>query len=191
MWIDHCESLPGQEMTTVGQPIKHLARPDRESLAKHVSVLSYELLGLLACKHKQPENDPTRAPTESPGGAACRATIPTELSLHGPKVVKPRLDLDHEQDFRGGMKRNDVNPTVPSALDDLGFSCSPPTRGLQAALDIPGAAGMNQVPLAARSDHDRRTKDQVDLEPERSTDPIDNIQRRICVEALDGGHISP
>lgn len=161
----------------------------RERLGYEVPIGSDHRLDLLAREREQPTDDSPRLPTEFVRQVEARPDVPAELTFDRPQVIEPGLDLDHEERPALPIERYEVDPAVRPTMDDLDFSGRQPTGSPQASIGIAGASSMNDV---ARSDphHDWWPGHKTDVDVQRPSDPIDEVEWWIRSPDLDIGDVA-
>jgi hypothetical protein len=103
---------------TLEQPIpildqtRHLACPDGERARHQFAIGAQDTLDLLRGEEQKPANDASRSPAEAPSHVEGRAFVPAELALDGPKIVDPRLELDHQHDSGLWIEGEEVDPAM-------------------------------------------------------------------------------
>ena len=112
------------------------------------------------------------------------AFVPGELPLGGSDVVEGCLHLDHEERSGSTIECHEINPAVRSALGDLDLPEALESVRLKPALNMGRASGVDDVTLAG-ADHRRLLSCDLEIEPERPGDALDDVDRRVRMAELD------
>jgi hypothetical protein len=135
---DRCEVAIGRELTIDGLGHEHKERPVRRA---HVP------------------------PSRTSGGAALRL-VPAERSLNLAEVVDLGLHLDHEQDARPMIEREEVDPARAEASSDLDLGDHLPTHALEPPRDEGDTRRVDAVALASAIREERNVKRELDTATE-------------------------
>jgi hypothetical protein len=127
------------------------------------------------------------APAASPSGSPRLSLVPPKGSLDRTEIADLGLDLDHEQEIRDRMKRNNVDPAAGSIATDFDLGRNLPTGLAQPSRDVRDTADMGRVALelAVSEEGCRNVQDQA--RPHRFEKPSRRRERNGSEPAvLDG-----
>lgn len=173
--VDEGESATLDRRRFASQDPGHLVGTDRKPNGERFPIRSQSGFDLFAREHHQPGHHALRPPAELPTDAIDIALVPTQLALDRPEVVEPRLDLDDDEGPGPPVEGEEVDPSMRSTMDDLELALGDPARSAELAIEIAGAACVDDLALST-GDHHRRMSDKIELEAERVADADDQVE---------------
>lgn len=182
--IDQRHGPPAQGSIWSIDPGLCRVRSNRERGAQGRTLMIEGRVCLIRSERRDDDPDASRAPDQIAGRCPGGSLVPADLALERPDVVDRRLDFDDEHRPGHGIEGEQVDPTVPSAVDRiLDLASNDPPRRTQATIDIGRAPGMDLV--ADRSGDLRRSSRKLRVDAEASQDPVDRPKVRGAAPALD------
>ena len=135
----------GQQLTA--DHSAHVERSHRERCAKRVGVDAAGQVDLVAREGDEPRKHTTRSPAELACKTGRRSLIPPKLPFDGAEVVDAGLHFNDEQRAGPRIEREEIDPTVATAMDELDFPVDFPVRTPETPAGVTGTPGVDQVVL--------------------------------------------
>lgn len=188
--VDQGKSPSGIVLRSPLNDRSHRHRPHREGGRQSFAVPQDHPLDLVGGEQQQPTHDPPRAPPDVDRRPLRGPFVPAQLSLDRPEVIDPGLDFDDDQRPGPRIEGEQIDPSVRAPLDDLDFAAHIPASRSQSTIDIARASGVDEVALPWRFERQNRPRDELDIQPKRDPDAIDEVERWVHPSRLDGRDVS-
>jgi hypothetical protein len=137
---------------------------------------SDDALDLVAGECQHDRDHTGRPPPEPPHGLPGHALIPSDLAFERTEIVEPGLDLDDQQGSSPTIEREEVDPTMRAAVDDLDLARGRPTMPTKPSIDVGRAASMDCILDTWARWEDGWPDRQLEIQSEGIGDGLDEAQ---------------